>query len=64
MKKQVKPRLKVALMKGEKITPLIALKRWGCFRLAVYVDRLRKEGMKIKTEMKYKSGSSYAQYSL
>lgn len=37
MKTQIKARLKIALLKGEKITPVKALKKWGCFRLAVYI---------------------------
>ena len=61
---QVKDRLKVRLLSGQSVTPLQALRRWGCFRLAVYVNRLRNEGMKIKTEMVSAKGSTFAKYSL
>lgn len=60
---QFKPRIKIWLLQGKVLTPMIALQRWGCFRLAVYVNRLRKEGLKIKTTMKYtKDGRQYAEY--
>lgn len=59
---QFKARVKAALMKGVKLTPMLALKKWGCFRLAVYIDRLRKDGMNIHTELVGKQ--RYASYSL
>lgn len=62
MKTQIKARLKIALLKGEKITPVKALKKWGCFRLAVYIQRLRREGMNIETELIGKQ--RYASYRL
>jgi hypothetical protein len=61
---QVEARLKIALLNGDKVTPLKALNRWGCFRLAVYVQRLREKGMKIRTEMIRKSGKTFAQYTI
>ncbi len=61
---QVEARLKVALLDGQKVTPLKALTRWGCFRLAVYVQRLRDKGMKIKTTIKHERGKTFAEYSL
>lgn len=60
---QFKPRIKVFLLQGKVLTPMIALKRWKCFRLAVYIDRLRKDGFRIETTMKYnKNGTQYAEY--
>lgn len=59
---QYKPRIKVFLLQGKVLTPMIALKRWGCFRLAVYIQRLRKDGFKITTTMKYHKGKQYAEY--
>ena len=32
------------------ITPLVALKLYGCYRLAARIKELRMEGMDIKTE--------------
>lgn len=62
---QFKPRIKVFLLKGKVLTPMIALKRWGCFRLAVYIRRLRQEGMTIHTEIvKTKDGKQHAKYTL
>lgn len=60
-----KARLKARLLKGDTITPMIALKDWGCFRLSVYVNRLRNDGYKIKTEIvRTHDGTQYAKYSL
>lgn len=59
---QLKARIKTYLLLGKKLTPMIALKRFGCFRLAVYIDRLRKDGMNIQTELVGKQ--RYASYSL
>ena len=39
------------LVKGFSITPLEALKSYGCFRLAAVVFKLKNEGFKIKTEI-------------
>ena len=42
---------------------MIALRRWGCFRLSAYILRLRKTGLKISTTMKYnRNGTQYAAY--
>lgn len=59
---QFKARIKTYLLLGKKLTPMIALKRFGCFRLAVYIQRLRDEGMNIETERLGKQ--RYASYSL
>ena len=61
---QVEARLKIALLDGQKVTPLQALARWNTFRLAVYVDRLRKKGLNVQTTMISKNGKQFAQYSL
>lgn len=51
---QVLPRLKVALLRGQKISTLDGLKRFGTMRLPVYVQRLREfpHMMDIKTTLK------------
>ena len=40
-----------ALKKGEKITPLDALGRFGCFQLPARIFEMKRAGYKIKTEM-------------
>jgi hypothetical protein len=40
-----------ALQNGEKITPLEALRDFGCFRLAARIYDIEREGHKIKREM-------------
>ncbi len=53
------------LKRGKKITPLDALKRFGCFRLASRISDLRKQGYEIKTAMiETKTQKHIAQYSL
>ena len=55
------------LINGHKITPIDALTKHGCFRLAAVVCQLRKDGWDIKTEMvaqKGSGGKSYASYRL
>lgn len=36
-------RIKAALLKGEKLTPMDALRRFGCFRLGARIWELRNE---------------------
>ncbi len=64
MKKDVKNRLRKHLLSGGKVTQNQALRWWRTSRLAVYVRRLRKEGMKntLKTKMIYRNGDCFAQY--
>ncbi len=52
------------LTRGHKITPLQALKKWGCMRLAARIAELRARGMDIKTKSITQNGKTYAQYSL
>lgn len=61
---QIKPRLKVHLLKGKTITALQALKRYGTIRLAVYINRLRNDGHKIHCEMITEKGKTFGKYSL
>ena len=47
------------------ITPEVALRVYGHFRLAVCINRLRNEGFHIKTKMMYSiRGDQFAVYSL
>ena len=59
-------RIKAALLKGEKLTPIDALRRFGCFRLGARIWELRNEhGMDIRTEQfRTESGKIVAAYSL
>ena len=45
-----------------KITPLQALRTYGCLRLAAIVHRLRQEGHAIRTDWRQQGGSRYACY--
>jgi hypothetical protein len=60
----IKEKLKKHLESGCTITPLEALSKFHCFRLAVYIDRLRKDGMNIHTEMVKENGKQFARYSI
>ena len=50
------------LKKGKKITPLDALEKFGCFRLAARISDLRKDGNVISTENLTKDGKTFASY--
>lgn len=54
-----------ALKKGEKLTPLEMLKRWGCLWASGRIYDLRNQGYDIHTEIvKTRSGKRVAEYSL
>ena len=44
------------------ITPLMALERYGCMRLAARISDLRQRGHKIETRMKKANNKVYAEY--
>lgn len=48
----------------KKITPLQALKDYGCLRLAARIRNLKDKGMKIKSEMIFEHPITYCQYKL
>jgi len=50
------------LAAGGTITPLEALEKWGCFRLAARIHELRKAGMSIIEEDVERDGARYAKY--
>lgn len=52
------------LRKHGSITPLQALSRFGCFRLAARISNLRDAGTHIKTVMVTKAGKTFAKYTL
>ena len=53
------------LNKGKKLTPIDALNKFGCFRLAARIADLRNEGMNIVTStIKLENKKQIAQYSI
>ena len=56
--------IKSYLEKGKEITPIQALNKFGCFRLAARINDLRKDGLNIATKIMSKDGKTYASYRL
>lgn len=52
------------LQKGKKITPLQALRMFGCLRLSGRIYDLKKQGHKIKTDIIAVNKKHVGQYSL
>jgi hypothetical protein len=53
------------LNKGKKLTPVDALNKFGCFRLAARIADLRNDGMNIITNtIKLENKKQVAQYSI
>jgi hypothetical protein len=53
------------LNKGKKLTPIDALNKFGCFRLAARIADLRNDGMNIVTNtIKLDNKKQIAQYSV
>jgi len=53
------------LNKGRKLTPIDALNKFGCFRLAARISDLRNNGMSIVTKtIKLDNNKQIAQYSI
>lgn len=50
------------LMGGNPITPLEALRLFGCFRLAASICDLRRDGYNIRTETVNDKNKHYARY--
>lgn len=51
-------------LKRGSITPLTALKQYGCLRLAARISDLRDQGLPIVTKMVTRNGKHFASYSL
>lgn len=64
MKKASSQNLKIlkALKKGARITPMDALRRFGCFRLSARIADLRMAGNKIFSHMVERNGKHIAEY--
>jgi len=56
--------VKEYLEEGKKITPIDALSKFGCFRLAAIIFDLRQNGFPIKTNFKTVNGKKFAEYEL
>ena len=52
------------LKSGKTLTPLIALEKFGCFRLSARIFNLREEGHAIITKNVTRKGKTFAEYSL
>jgi hypothetical protein len=56
--------IRAHLLSGRDITPLEALDRYGCFRLAARVSDLRATGLDVQTVTEEHNGKRYARYRL
>lgn len=56
--------IKSYLKKGKSITPIQALNKFGCFRLAARISDLRNDGLNIATKIVTKDGKTFASYRL
>lgn len=63
MKNAQKKKILKHLERGWGITPITALQKYGCFRLAARIKDLRDEGYNIKT-VPSKDGKQFATYKL
>lgn len=59
-----KAEIQAWLERGHRITPIQALEKWGCFRLAARVAELREDGLEIDTSFQHKNGKVFASYGL
>jgi hypothetical protein len=57
-------KIKNYLQKGKKISPILALNKFGCFRLAARIRELKDQGLNVKTEIVYTGNKHHAVYSL
>ncbi len=66
MKKKTQySRILKSLKKGTKITPLDALRWFGCLRLGAHIYAMRQNGLKVKTTLvDLGNGKHVARYSL
>jgi hypothetical protein len=62
--KTQKQKIQDHLSKGKSITPIDALNKFGCFRLAARIADLRNDGINIATKNVTKKGKTFASYSI
>ena len=63
-KKTQNEQIMTYLSKGKILTPIEALNKFGCFRLAARISDLRSQGHTIWTSNVTKNGKTFAGYSL
>ena len=56
--------IKHYLESGGKVNGIMALEKFGCYRLSAVIFNLRDKGLDIKTKMIKKGQKSYAEYYL
>ena len=59
-----KDRILAHLKAGRAITPIMALERSGCFRLAARIEEIRHQGFDLVTSMVAYGELRYAKYNL
>lgn len=59
-----KAAIRAALKRGRKLTPIDALKEFGCFRLGARIYELKREGLNVRSRLKNVNGKSFAEYYL
>ena len=57
-------RILIYLQSGKQLTPIDALKKFGCFRLAARISDLRSQGHTIWTNYITKDNKTFAAYKL
>lgn len=57
-------RILQALQRGDRLTPMDALDRFGCFRLAARIDDLKKQNHDIRSELVRRGDATVAEYSM
>ena len=57
MTKSQRTKIKNALERGDRLTRLACLRRFGCLEAGARITELRQAGMDIVTEMKMRNGS-------
>jgi hypothetical protein len=62
--KTQKEQIKKHLLNRKSITPIQALNKFGCLRLAAVIYKLKNEGLKIMTEIEYNKKKQFAKYRL
>jgi hypothetical protein len=60
--KSQRERIAKHLLSGRAITPIDALRKWGCFRLSGRIYELRQEGMPIGKQMVQRGEKRFASY--
>ena len=51
-----------AMQQGYKLTPLVALRRFGCFRLGARIYNLKRKGYKIESRLVKVNEARVAEY--